>query len=43
MNGRLARFLMNFFLTSAGYPWTIVRTARQTVYMTALEKALIAK
>ncbi len=38
-NGRLARFLMNFFLTSAGYPWTIVRTVRRNVYMSALEKA----
>jgi len=38
-NGRLARFVMNFFLASAGYPWTIVRTARRTVYMAALEKA----
>jgi hypothetical protein len=38
-NGRLARFLMNFFLASAGHPWTIVRTARRNVYMAALEKA----
>lgn len=38
-NGRLARFLMNFFLTSAGYPWTIVRTSRRNEYMSALEIA----
>ncbi len=38
-NGRLARFLMNLFLASAGYPWTIVRTERRSVYMAALEKA----
>jgi hypothetical protein len=38
-NGRLSRFLMNLFLTSAGYPWTIVQTVRRNVYMTALEKA----
>ena len=38
-NGRLARFVKNLFLASAGYPWTIVRTTRQAVYMAALEKA----
>jgi hypothetical protein len=38
-NGRLARFLMNLFLASAGYPWTIVRTGRRSAYMAALEKA----
>ena len=38
-NGRLARFLMNLFLASVGYPWTIVRTGRRSVYMAALEKA----
>lgn len=38
-NGRLARFTMNCFLTSAGYPWTIVRTTRRNAYMSALEDA----
>lgn len=38
-NGRLARFLMNVFLTTSGYPWTIVRTVRRSAYMAALEKA----
>jgi hypothetical protein len=38
-NGRLARFLMNFFLSVAGYPWTIVRMERRTEYMSALENA----
>jgi hypothetical protein len=35
----LARFLMNLFLSSAGYPWTIVRTGRRSAYMAALEMA----
>ena len=38
-NGRLARFLMNLFLVSAGYPWTIVRIERRETYMNALEEA----
>lgn len=38
-NGRLARFLMNLFLTTAGYPWTIVRTERRNAYMSVLETA----
>lgn len=38
-NGRIARFLMNVFLTTGGYPWTIVRVARRADYMAALETA----
>lgn len=38
-NGRLARFLMNLFLVTGGYPWTIVRTERGDVYLDALESA----
>jgi hypothetical protein len=38
-NGRLARFLMNLFLATGGYPWTIVRTERRDVYLNALESA----
>lgn len=38
-NGRLARFLMNLFLVTAGYPWTIVRVERRNQYMSALEEA----
>lgn len=38
-NGRLARFLMNLFLATAGYPWTIVRTERRNTYLAALESA----
>lgn len=41
-NGRIARFLMNYFLVSAGYPWTIVRTVRRREYMDALEQASTA-
>ena len=38
-NGRIARFLMNVMLTTAGYPWTIVRTTHRAAYMAALEAA----
>lgn len=38
-NGRLARFLMNLFLSSAGYRWTIIRTERRRAYLSALEVA----
>ena len=38
-NGRLARFVMNVFLTSEGYPWAIVRTGRRNAYLAALETA----
>jgi len=38
-NGRLARFLMNHFLVTAGYPWTIVRTEQRKNYLAALESA----
>lgn len=41
-NGRLARFLMNLFLASAGHPWTIVRLEQRSAYMAALEKASTA-
>jgi len=38
-NGRMARFLMNAILTSAGLPWTIIRVTRRVEYMQALEAA----
>jgi hypothetical protein len=38
-NGRIGRFLMNVMLASGGYPWTIIRVARRTAYMAALEEA----
>ena len=42
-NGRLARFLMNALLVSAGYRWTIVRSEkpRRDRYMQSLERASI--
>lgn len=36
-NGRLARFLMNTFLASGGYPWTVVRVDQRNKYISTLE------
>lgn len=36
-NGRLARFLMNLKLVSAGYPWTIIRVTERSEYMNTLD------
>lgn len=41
-NGRTARFLMNAMLGSGGYPWTVIRVARRTEYLAALESASVA-
>jgi Fic family protein len=38
-NGRLARFLMNLMLVSAGYVWTVIPVQRRHEYMKALEQA----
>jgi hypothetical protein len=38
-NGRLSRFIMNFMLTTGGYPWTIVTVQSRTAYLKALEQA----
>jgi Fic family protein len=38
-NGRLARFLMNLMLASAGYVWTVIPVQRRAEYMEALEQA----
>jgi Fic family protein len=38
-NGRLARFVMNFMLTTGGYPWTIVTVQSRKAYLDALEQA----
>ncbi len=40
-NGRMARFLMNAMLASAGYPWTVIRVEDRQAYMTALEAASV--
>jgi hypothetical protein len=38
-NGRLARFLMNLMLATAGYVWTVIPVERRDDYMNALEQA----
>ena len=38
-NGRLSRFLMNYMLTTGGYPWTIVTVQSRVRYLAALEQA----
>jgi Fic/DOC family len=40
-NGRLARFLMNLMLASAGYDWSILRVENRADYMRALESASV--
>ena len=40
-NGRLGRFIMNLFLVSGGYPWTIIEVGRRREYMESLEKASV--
>jgi len=40
-NGRIARFLMNLFLASGGYPWTIVKVDDRAAYLNALDAASI--
>jgi Fic family protein len=38
-NGRLARFLMNLVLATAGYVWTVIPVERRNDYVSALEQA----
>jgi hypothetical protein len=38
-NGRLSRFLMNLFLASGGYPWTVVRVDNRSQYISILENS----
>lgn len=40
-NGRMARFIMNLMMASAGYPWTVVPVERRNEYMQALEAASV--
>ncbi len=40
-NGRLGRFIMNLFLVTLGYPWTVVEVSRRREYMQSLEKASV--
>src|SRR5690606_33853847 len=38
-NGRIGRFLMNLFMASGGYSWTVVPLAKRNEYMSSLEAA----
>lgn len=40
-NGRIARFLMNLVLTTAGLPWATIRTDDRQRYFEALEMATV--
>ena len=40
-NGRMARFLMNAFLASGGYSWTVIRVEDRADYLNALDRASI--
>lgn len=40
-NGRLGRFIMNLFLVTGGYPWTVIEVSRRREYMEALERASV--
>jgi len=40
-NGRIARFLMNALLATAGYPWTVIRVEERGQYLDALERASV--
>ena len=40
-NGRIARFILNAQLVTAGYPWTVIRLEKRNQYMTALESASV--
>ena len=40
-NGRIGRFIMNTFLASGGYPWTIIRVSQKDSYMKSLEEASV--
>ncbi len=40
-NGRIGRFILNAFLASGGYPWTVIRVEHRNAYMSALENASV--
>lgn len=40
-NGRIARFLMNVMMATAGQPWTVIRIEQRNEYMRALEAASV--
>jgi hypothetical protein len=40
-NGRIARFILNMFLLEGGYHWAVIRVARRSAYLEALECASV--
>jgi Fic family protein len=40
-NGRIARFILNLFLISGGYNWTIIQVKNREQYMHGLESASV--
>lgn len=38
-NGRIGRFLMNLFMASGGYRWTVIPLEKRNEYMNSLEAA----
>jgi len=40
-NGRIGRFILNSFLASGGYPWTVICVEHRQAYMAALENASV--
>jgi Fic family protein len=40
-NGRMARFIMNMFLITGGYPWAVIEVETRDAYMAALEQASV--
>ena len=42
-NGRMGRFIMNAFLASGGFNWTIIPVERKSEYLSALEAASVRK
>ena len=40
-NGRMARLVMNAFLASGGYPWTVIHVDDRDACLAALERASI--
>ena len=40
-NGRISRFILNFFLAAGNYHWMVIPVENRTAYMHALEKASV--
>jgi Fic family protein len=39
--GRIGRFILNAFLASGGYRWTVIRVEHRRAYMSAMESASV--